>query len=89
MSRRRNYHSETIEVMERFFIALDELRESGKLDGGINGFCTKHGIDKRHLYQQRADLGRGFFEVYWLITLIKDYRVSQNWLLLGAGKMFS
>ena len=87
MSRRRNYHSETIAVMERFYQALEELQSLGKVT--INGYCTTHDIDKRHLYAQRQDLGRGFFEVHWLIPLITEHNVSPSWLLLGKGKMFS
>lgn len=89
MSRRRVYHKETIDIMSRFFMALDDLVENGRIEGGLSGFCKKYGLDKRHLYLQRTDLGRGFFEVYWLLPLITDYNVSQFWLLFGIGSMYT
>lgn len=89
MSRRRVYHRETIEIMQRFFTALDDLIENDKIEGGLTGFCKKYGLDKRHLYLQRTDLGRGFFEVYWILPLITDYNISQFWILFGVGSMYT
>lgn len=87
MSRRRNYSPDTIAIMERFYEALDLCLEQ-KLLKTINGFCSDNGIDKRHLYAQRKDLGKGFFEVSWILPLINNCGISANWMLTGKGLMF-
>lgn len=88
MSRRRVYHEETIGTMKRFFEALHKLSESGLIKGGITGYCKLHNIDKRHLYAQESELNRGYFEISWIIPLIRDYRVSSAWLLMDIGPMY-
>lgn len=87
MSRRRNYSEDTIAIMERFFQAFQTSLDN-KLIKNTSQFCTTNNIDKRHFYAQRNDLGRGFFEVGWLIPLIRDCGVSSNWLLTGKGTMY-
>lgn len=87
MSRRRAYSADTIGIMERYFDALERCREL-KLIRNVGAFCDANGIDKRHLYAQKKDIGRGFFEVGWLVPLVRDYRVSTYWLLTGNGEMF-
>ena len=88
MSRRRVYSENTIGVMSRFYLAFDAVRENNRLRN-VAKFCEANGIDKRHLYAQRKDLGKGFFEVGWLVPLIRDYGVSSAWLLTGVGAMFN
>lgn len=68
-------------------MAFDTAKEKS-LFKTISGFCEKNGIDKRHFYTQRKDLGKGYFEVSWLVPLIEDYGVSSLWLLTGKGTMF-
>ena len=87
MSRRRAYNTDTIAIMERFFEALQTSLDN-KLIKNISTFCTVYNIDRRHLYAQRKDLGRGFFEVGWLVPLVRDCGVSANWLLTGKGTMY-
>lgn len=86
MSRRRVYNQMTLDVMQRFFQALDSLIED-KTIRGLQTYCRLYGIDKRHLYAQKKDIGRGYFEVYWLMPLIQEYKVSSDWLLFGKGRM--
>lgn len=88
MSKRRNYSQETLDVQQRFFDVLQQLNEEKRLPGGMTGFCETYGIDKRHLYAQRADMGKGYFEVGWLVPVIKYFGVNAVWLLLGTGKQF-
>lgn len=87
MSRRRVYSPDTLAIMERFYTAFD-IALDNKLIKNVSGFCTDNSIDKRHFYAQRKDLGRGFFEVGWLVPLIRDCGVSAAWLLTGKGMMF-
>lgn len=87
MSRRRNYSDATIGIMKRYFDALDRCLES-KLIKNISWYCDHYQIDKRHLYAQRADLGKGYFEVGWMRSLIDDCKVSAVWLMTGSGGMF-
>ena len=87
MSRTRVYRQETISVMERFFEALDLLVASKRIRG-IQTYCKEFGIDKRHLYAQKKDLNKGFFEVYWILPMIQSLGVSSEWLLFGKGSMF-
>ena len=83
MSRRRNYTPDTMAVMERFFSTIEELQSTRSLVGGISGYCAQNGIDKRHLYAQRDDRTRGYFEVAWIIPLVRDYGINPEWLLTG------
>lgn len=86
MSRRRVYNQKTLDVIDRFFIAFDTLLEEKTLRG-FQTYCRLYGIDKRHLYAQKMDHGRGYFEVYWLMPMITEYGISSDWLLFGKGQM--
>lgn len=86
MSRARVYSDDTVAIMERFFNAFDICKRL-KLIKSVTDFCNENGIDKPHFYTQRKNLGRGFFEVGWLVPLVKR-GVSSDWLLTGRGNMF-
>lgn len=88
MSRTRAYSEATIGIMNRYFQAFEALREIKRIPN-VAKFCEENGIDKRHLYAQRKDLKKGFFEVGWLVPLIRDCGVSSAWLLTGVGAMFN
>lgn len=88
MSRTRKYHQQTIDTISRFYEVFDDLLLSKKIKS-INSFCDQYQIDKRNLYAQREDLNRGYFEVFWISVLIKNYKVSAKYLLFGKGKMYS
>ena len=88
MSKRRAYKQETIDCQQRFFDVLQILLDGDKVPGGLTGFCETYDIDKRHLYEQRKDMGKGYFEVAWILPLIKYFKVNPTWLLLGTGEQF-
>lgn len=88
MSRRRVYSQATKDIMTRFFSAIEACIQN-KLVKNLATFCEDNQIDRRHFYTQRKDLDRGFFEVGWLVPLVRDYGVSSQWLLKGKGTMFA
>lgn len=87
MSRRRVYRQETLDVITRFFEAIEAIIEM-KLIRGIQTYCNEYEIDKRNFYAQKKDIERGYFEIYWILPLVKDFNVSSDWILFGKGKMF-
>lgn len=89
MSRTRVYLPATLDVQERYFTVMQELADSKRLPGGVNGYCESYGIDRRHWYTQRNNRVKGYFEVAWIIPLVKYFHVSANWLLTGAGKKYT
>lgn len=88
MSRRRVYNDDSLAIMGRYFEAIKEAKKMKRIKT-VQQFCLDNGIAPPHFYMQRKDLNRGFFEVGWLIPLIKDCGVSSTWLLTGIGPMFN
>ena len=88
MSRTRAYKQDTLDIQKRYFDVVQELLDEKKLPGGLSGFCETYGIDRRHFYTQRNDNGKGYFEVAWLVPLVKYFRLNATWLLLGTGKKY-
>lgn len=87
MSRTRAYNADTIAIMTRFYEAVDASRDSGRIKS-LSRFLEENGIDKRHFYTQRKELSRGFFEVGWLVPLIRQCGVSPVWLLTARPPIF-
>jgi len=75
------------QIMLRFYQALDNLVET-KAIRGVNTYCRLYDIDRRNLLAQRKDLNRGWFQVSWLVPMVREFGISARWLLTGYGKMF-
>ena len=87
MSRRRVYSDNTLAIMERFFTAFD-IAVQNRLIKSIAEYCRDNSIAPPHFYTQRKDRNRGYFEVGWLVPLVRDCGISATCLLTGRGMMF-
>lgn len=79
--------SDTIILVNRFFTAIDTLKEQ-KAIRGLQTFTNKYDIDRRNLLKMRKDPTTYQFQASWMTYLVKDYGVSPRWLLTGEGQMF-
>ncbi len=77
---------ETIELTERFFSALDVLSQQ-KVIRGKATFVKRYGLDLRNFYKVQEHQIR--IKPEWLVYLVRDYKVSAEWLILGKGGMFN
>lgn len=75
-------------IIKRFFEALQILIEN-KVIRGKQTFTTRYGINRRNMYTLEKEPERDIFQVAWLENLVKDYKVSAEWLLTGNGSFFS
>lgn len=82
-------------IQDRFFQAIDMLIESDKIKS-LQAFCTEYGLHRpkysnlRTRSKDQSKLGTGykFIDVDALAYLVKDFKISSEWLLLGKGGMF-
>lgn len=88
MSRTRNYSQDTLNVMERFYAALEACKRL-KVINSVSEYCEKNNIESAALYRQRKHRERGLFEIGWAVPLIRDCGVSARWLMTGVGSMFA
>lgn len=80
--------SRNISVFNRFFEAVDVLREMNR--SYIPEFCDKMGADRGNFYRKRrGERGADKIPVEWLSVIVEEYNVSAEWLLIGRGKMFA
>ena len=77
----------TLGINERFFKALDTLKQQRRL-GGIGGFTKKYGMVRGNLYTIKTNKS-GAVKAEYLSILVEDFGVSAEWLLTGKGEMFS
>lgn len=75
------------QIIARFYEALDAIIAQKKIRG-VNTYCRLYEIDRRNLIAQRKDLERGWFQVSWLVPMVREYGVNSRWLLTGFGSMF-
>lgn len=88
MSRRRVYSEDTLAIMNRYFEAVEAAKKYNRIPN-MQEFYEKSHIAPPHFYMQRKDRNRGYFEVGWLMPLIRDCGISSTWLLTGNGPMFN
>lgn len=74
----------TAAIVERFFHALDLLKERRTIRGKKT-FCDRYGINRWNMNTCLAHPDSGMFKLSWLTYLVRDFEVSADWLLLGRG----
>lgn len=74
-------------IAERFFFALDELKER-RVIRGLQTFTKRHGINYGNMNTLKNHRDRWALKTEYLAFLAQDYGVSCEWLLLGNGDMF-
>ena len=73
-------------IVERFFIALQDLKATRKLRG-VKTFCDRYGIHRRTLRRIQVEHTHEL-RVAWLTVMVRDYGISASWLLTGEGEMY-
>ena len=72
-------------IVERFFVALQWLKEQKKLRG-VKTFCDRYGIHRRTLQRIRKERTTEL-RASWLTYLVRDFGIDAQWLLTGEGQM--
>ena len=76
------------EVTKRFFRAIDQLK-SDKRVRGRQTVCSKLGINRRNLWQLEQNMESDILKLRWLTDLVVEYGISAEWLLTGAGSIYT
>lgn len=83
-TRNRKRSKESQEVLERFFVALDLLKETKVIS--VMELSEKLGIDRTLIYRQRQRPTLHTLD-FDALQIIVNLGVSADWLLTGKGKM--
>ena len=75
-------------IVSRFYTAIHKLIEY-KVIRGKKTFTERYGINRRNFCTIEKDYSSKMFNVDWLTILVRDYKVSAQWLLTGEGSFFT
>lgn len=79
-----------VEIVNRFFGALERLRADGCI-GGLKTLTDRYGFNRWNATTLRDAPSDhvSSFRSSWLQFLVRDYHVNPYWLLLGSGDFYS
>jgi hypothetical protein len=77
---------EHLEIVSRFFEAIDWLKETRRILG-LQTFARSCGVDRRSLRRLRAEPEKYSLKVGWVVHLVREYGINADWLLTGEGPM--
>lgn len=78
---------EHIEIVGRFFEAMDWLKQTRRIRG-LQTFARTCGIDRRSLRRLMAQPDKYGLKVGWVVHMVRDYGINAQWLLTGEGQMY-
>ena len=78
---------ERIEIVGRFFKAVEWLKETRRIRG-LQTFARSSGVDRRSLRRLMAQPEKYSLKVGWVVHLVREYGINADWLLTGDGKMY-
>lgn len=82
-----NIPKEGIEITNRFFLALETLRNEKKIRG-MQTFTRAHNINRWNLVTVRDNPERSALKPEYIYYLCKDYHISPEWIILGTGEFY-
>lgn len=82
-----NISEEAIAITKRFFLAIDVLITQRKIRG-LNSFAQKYNINYWNLCTLKKEPERRVLKVEYISYLVRDFKISPKYLLLGVGTMF-
>lgn len=77
-----------IGITNRFFEAIDMLKEQGKIKG-VKTFTDENCINRWNLNTVKWNPEKSVLKPEWIAYLARDYGVSSEWIILGSGNMFA
>lgn len=82
--------NDNIEIVERFCQAIERLKQD-KCIGGLKTITERYGINRWNFISLRKEPQEyyGRFRSSWIAYLVRDYKVSPYWLLLGDGDFYA
>lgn len=74
-------------ITNRFFMAVDLLKDNGRMQGGLKEFCERHDINRSWLSFVKNNAKKSPLRAEIIKWLCDDYGVSVDYLLWGKGSI--
>ena len=86
----KNLMSADVDIVVRFFSAIDRLKADGCV-GGLKTITDRYGINRLNIMSLREKPAEyyGRFRPSWVQFLVRDYHINPYWLLLGSGEFYA